>query len=111
MKNYTILSPFKDADGLHKPGDKDISLSDADSKELVEIGAIAESAATAGSVVPTDPAERQAAIVAAIYKLDPNNADLWLRDGRPDASAIVEILGWNITATERNEAWTSMQPA
>lgn len=110
MKNYTILSPFKDVDGMHKPGDADIPLADADAKELIEIGAIQE-AASLQPAVPTDPAERQAAIVAAIDKMDPANEDVWLRDGSPDVSAIVEVLGWTVTAAERNAAWDTIKPA
>ena len=107
MKTYTILSPFRDADGNHKPGDADIQLSDADAKELLEIDVIQE----LQSSVPTDSAERQSAIIEAIGKLDTEDADLWLRDGKPDVGALVEILGWPVTAAERNAAWEVAKPA
>lgn len=101
--NYTVLSPFKDADGIHKPGET-VSLSDKDAEELVAIGAV-QSDQVAGTV------DRQAEIILAIGKLDPENPDLWLKDGRPDTSAIAEITGWLITASERNAAWEAIQAA
>lgn len=59
---------------------------------------------------PTDAKERVAAIVTAIGQLDPNNLDLWLRDGKPSAEAIVTLLGWPISAAERNAAWDLVKP-
>lgn len=103
MKTYTILLPFRDADGNHKPGDPDVQLSDSDAEELLEIGVIQELQST----VPTDSAERQAAIIEAIGKLDTEDSDLWLRDGKPDVSALVGLLGWPVSAAERNAAWES----
>lgn len=110
MKSYTILSPFKDADGTHKPGEPDVSLSDKDAAELIEIGAVQEAQVAAQPTVPTDPAERQAAIVDAIGKMDKENADIWLKDNRPDATAIAAITGWPVTAAERNAAWATLNP-
>lgn len=59
----------------------------------------------------TDPAERKAAIIAAIKQLDPANQDVWLRDGKPDVSAIVAITGWPVSAAERNAIWDEIKPA
>lgn len=107
MKDYKVLSPFKDADGIHKPDDT-VSLSDKDADELLELGAIEESAQ---STVPADAETRQTAIIDAIGTLDPANEDLWLRDGKPDTNAIAEIIGWAVTAGERNAAWATIQSA
>jgi len=60
-------------------------------------------------VTPADPAERQAAIVAAIEKLNVDNPDVWLRDGRPNASSLTEIVGWTVSAAERDAAWAAIQ--
>lgn len=109
MQKYTVLSPFKDADGIHKVGDS-VMLADTDAAELLGLGAIVADA-PAGPVIPTDAAVRQAAIIGAIGKLDPANNDLWLKDGRPDAIAIAEITGWPVTAAERNAAWAAIIPA
>ena len=108
MKTYNVLSPVRTEAGIVKDGT--LQLSDADAQELLEIGAV-ELAATqpaAAPVEPTDPAERQAAIIEAIKQLDPNDADLWLKDGKPDTNAIAEVTGWAVTAGERNTAWTTI---
>lgn len=103
MKDYTVLSPLRDADGIHKPGET-VSLSDKDAEELIEIGVV-QAAQVANAV------DRQAETIAAIGKLDKENPDLWLKDGKPDTNAIAEITGWPITAGERNAAWEAIQSA
>ena len=53
---------------------------------------------------PSDPDERQAAILAAIDGLDKDDGNLWLKSGAPDTRALSEALGWKVTAAERDEA-------
>lgn len=108
MNFYMILSPFKDANGMHKPGDADVSLSSQDATELLEINAVQLSTA-AQPVVPVDPHARQTDIISAIQNLDVSNLDLWLQDGRPDIAAITDLTGWPITAGERNAAWKTIK--
>lgn len=57
---------------------------------------------------PTDPEERLAAIRDAIAQLDPENPEHFTKDGKPQVAAIEAILGYNITAAERDAA---MEPA
>lgn len=109
MKQYNVLSPFKDADGIHKPGDKPVSMTDEAAAELIEIGAVEAVPGEAQPSIPVDGAERQAAIIEAINKMDKEDADLWLRDGKPDVSALADITGWPLTAAERNTAWAAVQ--
>jgi hypothetical protein len=106
---YKILQPIRLPEGIVKPGDKPIELSAKDAAELKALGAVEEDD-SGQSAAPTDPAERLAHITSAIEKMDKDNADLWLRDGKPDIVAISDITGWTITAAERNAAWESMQP-
>lgn len=105
MNQYTVLSPFKDADGTHKPGET-VSLADKDAAELLEIGSV-EAIAVAGQSAVLSADERQAAIIAAIGQMDKENIDLWLKDGKPDTNAIAEITGWPVSAIERNTAWAA----
>ena len=106
MNQYTVLSPFKDADGIHKPGET-VSLADKDAAELLEIGSI-EAAPVAAQAAVLSAADCQTAIIAAIAQMDKANIDLWLKDGKPDTNAIAEITGWPVTATERNTAWATL---
>ena len=57
---------------------------------------------------PSDPAARQAAITAAIGLLDSNHEANWTKSGQPDATALTEIVGWQVSAKERSEAWKAM---
>jgi len=110
-KTYKVVSPIRH-DGRDHAVDEVIDLDDKTAAGLIEAGAVDPGAigdTGGGSVIPGDPVKRQLAIVEAIGQMDTENADLWLRDGRPDASAIEEITGWKVTAAERNEAWASMQ--
>lgn len=110
MSKYRILSPIRMPDGIVKPGDPSVEWNDKDAAELIALGAI-EPDTTGQPSVPTDPAEREALIADAIGKLDPNNTDLWLRDGKPDTNAIAEITGWPVSAAERNTVWAALKPA
>ncbi len=60
---------------------------------------------------PTDPVVRQAAIKVAIASLDREDESLWLKSGAPDAKAVTEVLGWKVTAAERDEVWGAQQDA
>lgn len=53
---------------------------------------------------PTDPEERLAAIRKAIAQLGPENPEHYGKSGKPHVEAIEAILGWNITAAERDAA-------
>ena len=68
-KNYGVQSPLRH-DGKDYEIGESIELEDKQAKSLVKDGVIAPGgAAPAGNKEPTDPAERLAAIVAAIKPL------------------------------------------
>ena len=62
---------------------------------------------------PADSAEtRQAAIVDATGRLDPEDPSLWTGRGksrRPKVAALEAALGHDITAAERDAAWATVQ--
>lgn len=103
MKDYKVLSPVKDLDGIHQV-DATISLSDEAAAELISLGAV-EAIAQAGELTAE---ERLAAITIAIGQLDPNNLDEWLKDGKPDTGALAALTGWTVSAAERNAAWGAL---
>lgn len=111
-KAYVVQSPIKFDGKEYAVGDS-IDLEDKDAKDLLVVNALSDAVGPASNTptVPTAPTERLAAIVAAIGKLNPDDASLWLKDKRPDAAAIAAITGWPVSAAERNDAWASMQPA
>lgn len=106
MKTYITIEPIRH-DGKDIPPGSTIELDDKQAEALIACKAI-EADGKAAVVAPTDPAERQAAIVAAIATLDADNGDLWLKDGKPNADAINAVLGYTVTAAERNAAWAEI---
>lgn len=108
-KTYNVLTAVE-FDHTRFEANETIDLEDKDADPLLTVKAI-ELSATQAATVPTNPAERQTAIIDAIGMLDKENTDLWLRDGKPDASAIADITGWTVSAAERNTAWASIQAA
>ena len=100
----------------HKEGRDTIELTDKEAQTLLAMRAVsvhgAQTAAdaTSGEVTaPTVPAERIAAIKEAIGQLEPGNGAHWLKDGKtPEVKALEELLGWNIKAEERNQAFAEL---
>ena len=68
-----------------------------------------------GGALASPPAaaeDRHAAIVAATAKLDPKDARLWSGRGKsrkPRVDAIEAVLGYDITAAERDAAWATVE--
>nr|WP_314710634.1 hypothetical protein [uncultured Comamonas sp.] len=58
---------------------------------------------TAG-VSTEEMAKRMQDIRDAVAKLDPADQALWTGSGKPKTEAISGILGWNVSATERDSA-------
>ena len=106
-KTYTIVTAVDHDNQRYEPG-ASITLNDEQAETLVIAKAITGPTGDAPSDVPTDAAERLAAITNAIGQLDPNNTDQWLKDGKPSGEAIAAVLGWPVTAAERNAAWTTL---
>lgn len=68
-------------------------------------------AAPAAPVAPTDPAERDAAIKAAIAKLDKADTALWTATGLPKLPAVSAMAGFDVTQAERDAVWAEVSKA
>lgn len=55
--------------------------------------------------------ERMQKIVAAIDKLSPRKREHFTSAGEPSVTALAEAVGFDITAAERDEAWSRKQRA
>lgn len=87
-------------------------------EQMLEVSAdvpadyVAEAAATENTpVVPTDPAERAAAIKDAIAKLDKADTSLWTGTGMPKVPAIAAVTGFDVTQAERDAVWAEINKA
>ncbi|MEW6314134.1 MAG: hypothetical protein AB1513_08870 [Pseudomonadota bacterium] len=111
-KTYDVATAVEHDGKRYESGSK-LALDDAAAAPLLAVLAIKDSVGTApapsGNVPPADEQERLAAVTAAIAGLDPANADLWLKDGRPKTEAIAAVTGWQVSAAERDAAWSALQ--
>lgn len=86
-------------------------------EQMLEVSAdvpadyVAAPAAGSASAVPTDPAERMAAIKDAIGKLDKADASLWTGTGMPKVPAIAAVTGFDVTQAERDAVWAEIKAA
>ena len=56
-------------------------------------------------VRPTDEADRLARIAEVIGTLDLSDPAHVTASGKPDATVLSELLGWRVSAEERDRAW------
>ena len=112
-KTYSVLMPV-DYDNQRYDIGAGIDLEEKHAAPLLAVQAISEpttASAPPADTAPEDASERLAAITTAIGQLDPDNAGLWLKDGKPKSDAISAVLGWPVSAAERDAAWNLIQPA
>jgi hypothetical protein len=57
-----------------------------------------------------DPEARRATIKATIEQLDLSDPTHVTEDGKPDATVLSDLLGWQVSARERDDAWAEMEP-
>jgi hypothetical protein len=110
IKTYQVESPIKHNGKEYGVGEP-IDLDDKEAKALKEVGAISDAVASNTPTAPTDEAERIAAIVEAIGKLDAKNAALWTKNGVPQIPALSEITGWQVAGKDRDAAWEQINAA
>ena len=58
-----------------------------------------------------DPEARRAAIKATIAQLDLSDPTHVTEDGKPDATVLSDLLGWKVSAKERDDAWAEVECA
>jgi len=55
--------------------------------------------------VEVETPDENMSIQEAIESLDADNKDHWIKDGSPATEALEDLMGREVSATERNEAW------
>lgn len=58
-----------------------------------------------------DPMTRRGAIKATIERLDFSDPTHVTEDGKPDATVLTDLLGWKVSAKERDDAWAEVERA
>lgn len=85
-----------------KPDDLEDDASAGDS--ATTSSATGSGAGTSSAVKPTDEADVLADIKAAIDGLDLTDTSLFTGAGKPKTEVLSELLGWTVTAAERDKA-------
>ncbi len=60
---------------------------------------------------PHEPEARRAAIKATIEQLDLSDPTHVTEEGKPDATVLSDLLGWQVSAKERDDAWAEIEPS
>ena len=108
-QDYEVLSPLKH-DGDEVEVGQTVSLSKKDAAPLLACGAIRDPRAVDVEVVVEAEATREEQIVEGVKAMmaeDPEKgqAALWTKAGKPEVKAIEKMVGFDITAAERDAAW------
>jgi hypothetical protein len=76
----------------------------------VDVAEIVEPAEKPRVVEPVDPQEREAALFTAFERMvTENKRGHFTAGGLPHMRALANILGWEVDAKERDEAWAKFQ--
>lgn len=102
--NYAVNENLSYNNRHYAPGAV-VEMDEAQAAPLVLLGVLAEAAAPPAA--PSDPSARESAIVSAIGQLDPAIAANWTAGGSPATAALAGVLGWAVTAAERDAAWAA----
>ena len=100
-REYIVAGPLAvRADRLYRPGEA-VALSEEDAEALLEGGVIQ---------APEDAAKaRKAAILAAYSGLHLDEPEQATAEGKAKVEALEAVLGFDITAAERDEAHAALQ--
>jgi len=113
-KRYNVHSPINHDGEQYHPNTENnvIELTDKQAKPLLDesvIGLINEidGSEVPGTIEQTKP-ENEAAVLHAIRRviegLDVTDKTKWTKANKPDANVLTELLGWSVSAAERDAA-------
>lgn len=114
-QTYRVLLPL-DYDNKRFEQGSLVDIEDDQIASLLAVAIVEGPVDTPKAVAPvaTGPADskvRMASLSAAISSLDPNNPDLWLKDGKPSTEAVAAAVSFAVSATERDAAWALVNAA
>jgi hypothetical protein len=98
-----IENPCKAGGEFLKPGDT-ADLSDDDAQALIDSGSAVAIEEREANTKPEDTDALHAAIRGAVESLDADDADAWTGSGKAKAASIEAVLGYSVTASERDAA-------
>ena len=109
-KIYQVIDPIKVGGKKNMPGET-VELEVVEAELLRADGVIGDEVKSNVPQEPVDAAERIAAVVDAISRLDAEIDANWTKDGRPQIPALNLITGWLVTGKDRDAAWAQINAA
>ena len=99
---------------LFSPNSEKLSLTKDEAAPLLTLGAISEANEQSSqdnndSNDELSQEQQQAAVVTAIGTMDLTNEENTIGNGAPDAGKLTELVGFNVSASLRNDAWAQVQ--
>lgn len=95
------------------PNSEPLMLTKDEAVPLLALGAICEAEeASLESQDSNDELSQEqqlSAVVTAIGTMDLTNAENTIASGAPDAGKLTELVGFNVSASLRNDAWAQVQ--
>lgn len=117
MPNYTFPVTVRTKDGYYAPGEP-VSLPKKDGEELTaRLGSGPSPVSAAASQAPEAPEppvkptgkDLDAALAGVIKTLDLKDPEPWTGTGAPSVAVLEKILGYDVTAAERDAAWDAVR--
>lgn len=97
-----VIGPLRH-DGKRYQAGETVELTPAQAAPLLRDGVVV------GRHAEAEPETLEERILDAIDELDPDNKDHWTNDGKPDATALAEIVGERVSAKLRDQVWEAHQ--
>jgi len=107
MPNYLVKQAVKHDGKSYVDGDT-IKLPEAEAQELIDAGILGQATKPSKSEKPSDAVLLQQ-IIDAVASLDKDDADLWTNSGKAQVAAIEAVLGFDISAKDRDAALASIE--
>jgi len=101
---------------LFSPNSEPLSLTKDEAAPLLALGAISEAEEQPaqddnGSTNELSQEQQLSAVVTAIGTMDLTNEENTIGNGSPDAGKLTDLVGFNVSAKLRDEAWAEFDAA
>lgn len=103
MPKYPVKQPLKFDGDNYADGDS-VEMSKEQAQGLIDVNVIGQATKPAKPTKPEDQATLAAAIVAAVESMDKADDSLRTADGTPKVESLATILGYTVSAAERDAA-------
>lgn len=112
-KKYLTQWPVR-FNGERLKAEVEVEMTEKEASPLIQCGAVCFVESDLGSNNSTDELsqdQKLSAVIAAIGTMDLNLKENTIGNGSPDAGKLTELVGFNVSASLRNDAWVEFNTA